>query len=36
LTKFHMHTACMWSKNYRLRGIQLSKSSACGVPSAAC
>jgi hypothetical protein len=28
LTKFHIHTACVWSKNYRLRGIQLSKNSA--------
>src|SRR5215213_9261034 len=26
LTKFHLHTARVWSKNYRLRGIQLSKS----------
>jgi len=24
LTKCHLHTACVWSKNYRLRGIQLS------------
>jgi hypothetical protein len=27
LTKFHLHTARVWSKNYRLRGIQLSKNS---------
>src|SRR5262245_31190966 len=26
LTKCHLHTARVWSKNYRLRGIQLSKN----------
>src|SRR6478672_625672 len=26
LNHFHLHTACVWSKNYRLQGIQLSKN----------